>query len=186
MVDGRLDVRQDDAVQKFKDAAFNKDFPIKTRSMILFFTAGKNVHDHHFMGLLIQFRKALGPDMIVPALNMGSFKDKFNKIPGSPKVSSAVMAAPFPCFPAGALLYGIILLMLLLYPFLMVSGGIFRGSIDCFTKNSCFFPLFQKSRPFSAKIFVQIPPMLYNGKTSLKICMTADFSQISAFLAKIH
>ncbi|ERL18501.1 hypothetical protein HMPREF1246_0150 [Acidaminococcus sp. BV3L6] len=61
------------------------------------------------------------------------------------------MAAPFPCFPAGALLYGIILLMLLLYPFLMVSGGIFRGSIDCFTKNSCFFPSFSKITAFFRK-----------------------------------
>ena len=98
--------------------------------------------------------KPLGPDMIVPALNMGSFKDKFNKIRGSPKVSSAVMAAPFPCFPAGALLYGIILLMLLLYPFLMVSlGGHFSGlhrllhkkihALSLFFKNHGLF--FQKN-----------------------------------------
>ena len=134
-------------MQKFKDAAFNKDFPIKTRSMILFFTAGKNVHDHHFMGLLIQFRKALGPDMIVPALNMGSFKDKFNKIPGKSQGFKCGHGSSFPLLSGRCPSLWNHSFDALIIP----SGGIFRGSIDCFTKNSCFFPSFSKITAFFRK-----------------------------------
>ena len=145
MVDGRLDVRQDDAVQKFKDAAFNKDFPIKTRSMILVFTAGKNVHDHHFMGLLIQFRKALGPDMIVPALNMGSFKDKFNKIPGKSQGFKCGHGSSFPLLSGRCPSLWNHSFDALIIPFSHGLWGHFSGLHRLFHKKFVLFSLFFKN-----------------------------------------
>ena len=118
--------------------------------MILFFTAGKNVHDHHFMGLLIQFRKALGPDMIVPALNMGSFKDKFNKIREVPRFQSAVMAA-FPLLSGRCPSLWNHSFDALIIPFSHGLWGIFRGSIDCFTKIRAFSLFFKNHGLFPQK-----------------------------------
>jgi hypothetical protein len=50
---GRLNIRQHDAVQKFHDAAFYQDPPVNLGVMVLLLVAGQHVQDHHLVGLFV-------------------------------------------------------------------------------------------------------------------------------------
>ena len=66
----RLDIRQHDAVQKFKNTALDQRPPVQPGLMVLFLKPGQHIQNHHFMRLLVQLRKAVRADMIVPTLDV--------------------------------------------------------------------------------------------------------------------
>ncbi len=80
MVDGGFYISYDYPVQKFEQRSLHELFPVNGYLAICLFEFRNNVGYDHLVGLLIKLGKSLlGPDMIIPALHMGCFIDKFKK-----------------------------------------------------------------------------------------------------------
>ena len=77
--DGRLDVRQDDAVEHFKETAFNEMEPIDGASRLVFFEPCEHVGDDHFVRLLVKLREIHGVDLVVPTADAGGVVQQFNQ-----------------------------------------------------------------------------------------------------------
>ena len=67
MEDLRLQVRDDDALQKFEKAALYYLDPIKLGVLLL--ELAQYERDHHLVGLLVQLTQLYRADLVVPALH---------------------------------------------------------------------------------------------------------------------
>ena len=68
-----FDVSEHIALHKLKNSTLNQTAPINLRTVVILFMTSQNIHNHHFMCLLIQLRKAHGTNMLIPALDVGCF-----------------------------------------------------------------------------------------------------------------
>ena len=75
----RLNVSQHVTLQKLKNAALYQQTPVELCTMVILLMAGKHIHNHHLVSLLIKLCKAAGTDMLIPALDMRCIIQKFNK-----------------------------------------------------------------------------------------------------------
>ena len=77
--DRGLDVRQDDAVEHFKEAAFNEMQPVDGAWRLVLLKPREHVGDDHFMRLLVKLREIHRVDLVVPTADAGGVVDEFNQ-----------------------------------------------------------------------------------------------------------
>ena len=80
--DRRLDVREDDPVEKFEDPPLDEGRPVHPDPPFLRFVPGYDPGHDHLVGLFSQFAEGGGVGVIVPPLHARGGEDQFNKAAG--------------------------------------------------------------------------------------------------------